>query len=540
MFPFTTLITQTFKVLKETLGLDDNEIVQIHSKAGNHSKKEQNEDGAYGIQKENYIDNLFVNYPFCLLSHIRFFDVLKTNQKEINYLLHRVANSVIVIDELQSYTPSEWDKIKYFIAYYAEYFNIRFILMSATLPKIHSIAIGNNIEFQPLIKDAQENYLQNANFSKRVEFDFSLLQNGKINNRELANILFEKSKEYSQFNNSVHTIIEFIYKKSATEFFKEVESRGFFNEIFVLSGTILEPRRQYIINYLKDGNNRNKNILLITTQVVEAGVDIDMDLGFKNISLLDSDEQLGGRINRNVKKNICKLYLFYKDEPFRVYKEDLRYDFSKKIYKDKEKRKQILQEKDFKELYKLVIEEINNNNSKVFTEGFKNYKNLLKNLNFQKINDDFKLIKEDTISIFVPVDIPIHWEKYKEKEHANFSFNELSFLKKTTCLNLDERQVSGKKVWELYISLVRNKNRSYIARTIDLKIISGIMSKFIFSVYNNDGLVTNLKSYFLYDEELQDFKIYGFYCFRVTDYGSIYDMNFGLIENKLSDSFILN
>lgn len=68
----------------------------------------------------------------------------------------------------------------------------------------------------------------------------------------------------------------------------------FFDEVFLLSGTILEPRRREIINELKNPLSRKKNILLITTQVVEAGVDIDMDLGFKNISLIDSDEQLAG------------------------------------------------------------------------------------------------------------------------------------------------------------------------------------------------------------------------------------------------------
>ena len=114
---------------------------------------------------------------------------------------------------------------------------------------------------------------------------------------DLADFVLGKSVEYRDKpgkNGTVHTIIEFITKKSAAEFYAFIqEKEPFFDEVFLLSGTILEPRRREIINELKNPLSRKKNILLITTQVVEAGVDIDMDLGFKNISLIDSDEQLG-------------------------------------------------------------------------------------------------------------------------------------------------------------------------------------------------------------------------------------------------------
>ncbi|MDA3778999.1 MAG: DEAD/DEAH box helicase, partial [Bacteroidales bacterium] len=147
VFPFTTLITQTFKSLKETLGLKDEEIVQIHSKAG-FSEKEKDDD--YGEKRNNIIDYQFVNYPVALLSHIKFFDILKSNRKSANYLMHRLANSVVIIDELQTYSPSEWDKVIYFINKYSKYFNIKFILMSATLPKIDELLSekGQEIDFE--------------------------------------------------------------------------------------------------------------------------------------------------------------------------------------------------------------------------------------------------------------------------------------------------------------------------------------------------------------------------------------------------------
>ncbi|MBK7873828.1 MAG: DEAD/DEAH box helicase [Saprospiraceae bacterium] len=139
VFPFTTLITQTHKAIIETLGLSSDEVVQLHSKAGYNTKEEETKDGQYGHDKLNFIDNLFINYPFACFHTSNSSDILKTNEKETNYILHRLANSVVVIDELQSYNPSHWDKVIYFIRNYAHYFNIKFILMSATLPKLGNL-----------------------------------------------------------------------------------------------------------------------------------------------------------------------------------------------------------------------------------------------------------------------------------------------------------------------------------------------------------------------------------------------------------------
>jgi CRISPR-associated endonuclease/helicase Cas3 len=486
VFPFTTLITQTAKSIKETFGLSDTEIAQIHSKAGFQEKKYANlneVDAKYGKERRNQIDNLFVNYPFALLTHIKFFDILKSNKKDTNYLLHRLANSVVIIDELQAYSPSEWDKVKYFIAQYAELFNIRFVIMSATLPKIDKIKLSDyepKNQFVPLIKNA-EKYLQNPNFSGRVEIKTDLL-NKSIELKGLADLVFEKSKKYAEnrtddFNGSIYTIIEFIFKKSASEFYDEVKKqKDFFDEVFVLSGTILEPRRKYIIEYLKDEQNRKKKILLVTTQVVEAGVDIDMDLGFKQQSLIDSDEQLAGRINRNVNKKNCELYLFKQKgkTPKSIYGTDLRYEVTQKF--SPEIVKKILTEKRFEELYESVFEEIHKLNKSAYKRGLNEYRANFENFDFREIHQGFKLIESENVNIFVPIDIPINC--YKDEN--NFSPNEVKFIKKNNCLT-EKGEVSGEKIRELYALLSKDNAKRF---SIDFKILNGIISKFVFSVFS--------------------------------------------------------
>ncbi|WP_353720206.1 CRISPR-associated helicase Cas3' [Dyadobacter sp. 676] len=438
VFPFTTLITQTCKALRETLLLDDTELVELHSKAGFHSKEvaeEERRDGEYGSEKKDFIDNLFALYPLTVLSHVKFFEVLKTNRKEANYLLHRLANSVVVIDELQTYNPGIWDRMLYFIGQYAVPFNIRFILMSATLPKISDLNIPSIVkpEFIELLPNARK-YIVNPNFAERVRFNFELFARRDLQLDELAQFVIDKSRLRGQQNGRVHTMVEFIYKKSASEFkiIMDCIDHGF-DEIFVLSGTILEPQRRKIIAYLKDKVNADKNILLITTQVVEAGVDIDMDLGFKNISLLDSDEQLAGRVNRNASKMNCEVYLFRVDDPKLLYKNDSRFKVtSERISRDEYEH--ILKDKNFKYLYELVFKRMDSFNGNAgwsdnFTNSF--LENGINKLSYEVVNREFRIIDQQSETVFVPIKIAID----QGDGEAIFSKKDLDFLEKSEVYN---------------------------------------------------------------------------------------------------------
>ncbi|MCS4473099.1 helicase-related protein [Clostridium botulinum] len=75
-------------------------------------------------------------------------------------------------------------------------------------------------------------------------------------------------------------------------------------KVLLITGDDNSIERNDIIKRVKDENN----IVLVATQVIEAGVDIDMDIGYKDISMLDSDEQFLGRINRSCEKPKSTVY----------------------------------------------------------------------------------------------------------------------------------------------------------------------------------------------------------------------------------------
>ena len=291
VFPFTTLATQTHKSIANSLGFNDDEarkwIVELHSRAERKSKNDNSEDDAnYGNDWQNHIDYLFVQFPIVLMTHIRFFEILKGNQKKANYLLHQFANSVVIIDELQAYGPEWWGHVMYYIDQYGKYFNIKFILMSATLPKLPELLNKVNGKDYIELVNEKDKFFGNPNFKDRVEFDFTLLDQFKdIGNSKNFVTLLTKSvldilEKFADNNEGkVCAIIEFITKKSALEFKKECERKAEIEDYMgnlepdpnfderwseyccpLLSGSILEPRRKEIIDWLKIGKSNDVDL----------------------------------------------------------------------------------------------------------------------------------------------------------------------------------------------------------------------------------------------------------------------------------------
>lgn len=541
VFPFTTLITQTHKAILETLLLTDNDMALLHGRAGFQTAgakgDDEESDALYGPQRKDFLQNLFALYPLTLVTHIRFFDILKSNRKDDIYLMHRLANSIVVLDELQSYPPKHWDKMLYLLDQYGKYFNIRFILMSATLPRLTEIeAVKRNSDGLPevidLLPDAKH-YFQNENFRGRVTFKFDLLERGDITLEELSVSVLEKSRARAQSHHGrVFTIVEFIFKKSATEFKMLLENQEpYFDEILVLSGTILESRRRQIIHYLK--NNRhtpNLKVLLITTQVVEAGVDIDMDLGFKNTSLIDSDEQLAGRVNRNVGKKDCEVWLFRKDDPTVIYGNDLRFKISKDL---PQFHREVLESKDFGKLYGPVFDKIEQNNQSAFFENLNDYINHFHKLDFPKIDSSFRLIEQKTLSVFVPVPLPISIAHQNEVKEPFFNNFEIDFLQRAMVIGNAATEVDGEAVWRFYRELLANQNEDFIAKKIEQKVVQGILAKFTFSLFDSPKNREKLWSNSHKDLSLDDY----FYLHRWKE-DDIYRIESGLDEAKMEDPIL--
>lgn len=360
VFPFNTLVEQTKNVFEEIFNNNSDEqlnyqiinsITALNTKEKKQEEEEQKQEEEETKYEKTYLARLFFHEPLIITTHVQLFSILFGTNKENNFPLWQLANSVIILDEIQSYDNNLWLYMASFFEHYAKLLNIKFIIMSATLPKIDKLIKNddvkedkkNNNKFISLLSNAQKKkFFENKLFRERVKIDFSLLENNtslEITFDDLEHKLLQEVESYDKI------LFEFIKKQTARDFYNYIkENKNLKNFlIYELSGDDNKAFRQEVIEKSKQPKSK---IIIVATQVIEAGVDIDMDIGFKDISTIDSEEQFLGRINRNSKKKNAKAYFFNLDDETKIYRGDNRIEFNLNNDEEKVYRKALLS-KDF-------------------------------------------------------------------------------------------------------------------------------------------------------------------------------------------------
>ena len=343
--------------------------------------------------------------------------------------------------------------------------------MSATLPKL-DVLLEKSSGFVDLISDRSK-YFENTLFKNRVTIDFSLLENENykdskdLRESRIENLmsLFEEEK-----NNYNKFLFEFIKKDSAREFFNLLSDTTDEFEIYELTGDDNKAYRDYVISKTK---TEEKKIIIVATQGIEAGIDIDMDIGFKDISTLDSEEQFMGRVNRSCTKKNSKVYFFYLDDEHKIYRGDNRLEFNVRNSKNQD----ILREKDFQKFYAKVLQKIKSNGNKL-TSGFNseidNFKTSILRLDYLEINKKMTLINSQNYTLFFPFQIDI--SQYNIGEFNNIDTSLLSSGK-----------LDGERVWEQFKEL--NEIEKFSEMKVKKSRINSLMQFFTFNItkYGNNS-----------------------------------------------------
>lgn len=431
IFPFNTIIEQTEKTFSEYFE-EYKDFITINSIT--NMVKDENEILNY---EEAYVKNVFRQYPITITSHINLFGSLFGEEKEINYSLYNYINSVVILDEIQSYSNNKWRQIIEMFDKYADMLNIKFIIMSATLPRWDKLLDNSKNKFTALIDDTNK-YYQNPIFKNRVKINYELLDR-KLELQELSDIIIK--------NVDKKVLVECIKKKTANELYNILKDKA--DNVCILTGDDNLYYRKKIIEKVKN----DKRLILVSTQTIEAGVDIDMDIGYKDISFLDNEEQFLGRINRSSKKESCMAYFFNYDEASQIYKDDNRIGLS---IKDISIRK-LLEDKNFDGFYDKVLNRVENKTNKFNKDNITNLFSCCKILNFKGIEEKMKLIQNNTIQLFL-----------------NYDFD------------MDGRNISGKEVFNQYMELLKDNNMKYAEKKVRLSKINQEMNLFIYTIYQNE------------------------------------------------------
>lgn len=450
IFPFNTLVEQTKNVFddifQDTFKI---EIINSISPITIDESKQENEETKY---QKSYISRLFFHSPAIITTHVSLFNILFGTSKEDNFPLWQLANSVIILDEIQSYNNHLWWYMVEFFDKYASLLNMKIIIMSATLPKLDYFLKEKNNFVDLISKKKRNDFFGDTLFKDRVKIDYSLLDVKKMTIEKLVAFLKTQPKDKK-------ILFEFIKKQSAREFYNAIKETH--ENVYELSGDDNKAYRQLVID-----KSKNENIIIVATQVIEAGVDIDMDIGFKDISTIDGEEQFMGRINRSC-KNDGIVYFFDMDAVEKIYRGDNRLglDLKQSKYKD------ILLNKEFDEYYKEVLENIKRQGDR-FENGlltnYENFAELLKKLNYKEIAKTMTLINSQNFTLYFPFQIELsHYKGVKEFENLDENF-------------ITDGKLDGQKVWDEFRLL--DTIEGFSKREYKKSILNSLMQFFTFTI----------------------------------------------------------
>ena len=283
VLPFINLIEQNYEVIKQVLSLlpqsSEDLIIKSHYKADpfEHLDKEI-------VSPEEY-EKVFTRLDtwdseIIVTTFVQFFETIFTRRRANMRRLHRLIGSVVILDEVQNIPITLWETTRSMIEELLGKWDTSFIFMTATQPAITDEAVE-------LTRPQTKVFFENLSRTK-IKIYRQAVPYKKIKDWLLPNI--KSSKNFLVILNTIRSAQDVFY------LLKE-ELKGF--PIIFLSASVIPVDRKKRINEIKKLLEANKRFGVVSTQVVEAGMDIDFSVVIRDFAPLDSIVQAAGRCNRH-------------------------------------------------------------------------------------------------------------------------------------------------------------------------------------------------------------------------------------------------
>lgn len=233
-----------------------------------------------------------------ITSFVQFFETLISNRNKLLLKFNHMAGAIVILDEVQTIRLEQLPLIGAILFHLTQFLNTRLILMTATKPKIFELAnhhILNSEELEAKPVELLADYKQVFQKFNRTRI-IPLIQNPIEKSEEFIPIFNEKRPS----DKSCLIVCNKVQR--AIDIFNELENQNI-KPLYCLSTNIVPAERFAILQKIKEELSKGKHPVLVSTQVIEAGVDLDFDMGFRDIAPIDSIIQVAGRINRENKKS---------------------------------------------------------------------------------------------------------------------------------------------------------------------------------------------------------------------------------------------
>ncbi|WP_083517239.1 CRISPR-associated helicase/endonuclease Cas3 [Alicyclobacillus shizuokensis] len=286
--PFTSIIDQNYEVLRSVLSsLDafsgnEHQYVMMHHhlapvKAQRDGVELPVEDAL--MLQEGWDSECVVT------TFVQLFDTLLGYRNRALKRLHRLANSILILDEVQSLPAEYWPLIGNLLTTAVKELRMKVILMTATQPRL---LVSGAVELAGEPQEVQDLFEQLDRVDLYV--DLSPVSLDQFIDDFLQR--FRRDQSYLLIFNTIHTSIEVFQRL-------EQQLRGTVEHLSYLSGNVVPAIRRKRVEEIVAASRAGHPVLVVATQVVEAGVDLDVDVVYRELAPIDSIVQAAGRCNRN-------------------------------------------------------------------------------------------------------------------------------------------------------------------------------------------------------------------------------------------------
>ncbi len=387
VIPFTSIIEQNAMQFRNAVG--DEYVLEHHSNFvfDNYEGDSSSDAGLrMKINSENW------DAPIVVTTSVQFFDSLFSNKRSKCRKLHNIANSIIILDEAQSIPRGYLTPCLQALKELVDSYNCSVVLSTATQPAWSELGFP----VTEIMDNPKPEELTNA--LKRVNITITGNIGEETKDSQIVEWMAESDQVLCIVNTRKHAkaILNILNEK-------QVEA------VYHLSGRMCAKHRTDILNEVRRRLNNRENCRLISTQLIEAGVDVDFPLVLRSIAGLDSIAQAAGRCNREGTLKFGSLKVFYPEKhgmPSRGWLTETSIETQNSLkYVKGDDPLSLDHIKDYFQrvhgIYDQSIKEVTDS---------KNIMNLLKQKNqnreipFKEIGESFSLIEENMFTIVVPYD----------------------------------------------------------------------------------------------------------------------------------------
>lgn len=302
--PYTTIIEQNAAEVRKILH-DEANILEHHSNVidDNHDNDE-GEDGLLTVQQKLKLAKDNWDAPIIFTTMVQFLNVFFAKGSRNIRRLHNLCESVLIFDEVQKIPTACVSLFNQALNFLKTYGSSSIVLCTATQPALNFVEqkldIHDNAEMIDRIDHVIEAF-------KRVEI-IDRASDETFDNAKLSEFVQSLIEE-------VRSVLVILNTKSAAKsLYKQlngqvIDELGTKIPVYHLSTSMCASHRNHILQKVKNHLSNQEKVFCVSTQLIEAGVDISFDCVIRSLEGLDSIAQAAGRCNRHGKDKIRKVYI---------------------------------------------------------------------------------------------------------------------------------------------------------------------------------------------------------------------------------------